>query len=47
MILWNQTGKGELTPTPLHPQPIVAKAQPTGENGLPPIVLNFPGDKGG
>ncbi|MEH1975147.1 MAG: flotillin family protein [Nostoc sp.] len=45
MILWNQTGKGELTPTPLHPQPVVNKAQSTSENGYPPIVVNFPGDK--
>ncbi|MEH1936106.1 MAG: flotillin family protein [Nostoc sp.] len=45
MILWNQTGKGELTPMPLHPQPVVAKAQPTSENGFPPIVVNFPADK--
>ncbi|MEH2323579.1 MAG: flotillin family protein [Nostoc sp.] len=45
LILWNQTGKGELTPTPLHPQPLVTKAQPTSENGLPPIVVNFPVDK--
>ncbi|MEH2274204.1 MAG: flotillin family protein [Nostoc sp.] len=45
MILWNQTGKGELTPTPLHPQPVVTKAQPTPENGLPPIIVNFPADK--
>lgn len=45
MILWNQTGKGELTPTPLHPQPVVTKAQPTPENGHPPIVVNFPLDK--
>ncbi|MEH2403206.1 SPFH domain-containing protein [Nostoc sp.] len=45
MILWNQTGKGELTPTPLHPQPVVTKPQPTTENGYPPIVVNFPGDK--
>ncbi|MFW9259971.1 SPFH domain-containing protein [Nostoc sp. CALU 546] len=45
MILWNQTGKGELTPTPLHPQPVVNKAQPTTENGIPPIVVNFPADK--
>ncbi|MEH2312743.1 MAG: flotillin family protein [Nostoc sp.] len=45
MILWNQTGKGELTPTPLHPQPVVTKAQPTTENGFPPIVVNFPADK--
>ncbi|MEH2044534.1 SPFH domain-containing protein [Nostoc sp.] len=45
MILWNQTGKGELTPTPLHPQPVVTQTQPTPENGLPPIVVNFPGDK--
>ncbi|MHC0065401.1 SPFH domain-containing protein [Nostoc sp. UIC 10890] len=45
MILWNQTGKGELTPTPLHPQPVVTKAQPTTENGIPPIVVNFPADK--
>ncbi|MEH2299933.1 MAG: flotillin family protein [Nostoc sp.] len=45
MILWNQTGKGELTPTPLHPQPVVTKAQPTAENGLPPIIVNFPADK--
>ncbi|AUB40518.1 Regulator of protease activity HflC, stomatin/prohibitin superfamily [Nostoc flagelliforme CCNUN1] len=45
MILWNQTGKGELTPTPLHPQPVVTKTQPTPENGHPPIVVNFPVDK--
>ncbi|MEH2349276.1 MAG: flotillin family protein [Nostoc sp.] len=45
MILWNQTGKGELTPTHLHPQPVVTKAQPTPENGYPPIVLNFPVDQ--
>ncbi|MHC5937821.1 SPFH domain-containing protein [Nostoc sp.] len=45
MILWNQTGKGELTSTHLHPQPLVTKAQPTAENGLPPIVVNFPTDK--
>ncbi|MEH1871399.1 SPFH domain-containing protein [Nostoc sp.] len=45
LILWNQTGKGELTPTPLHPQPVVNKGQPTSENGLPPIVVNFPVDK--
>ncbi|MEH2372507.1 SPFH domain-containing protein [Nostoc sp.] len=45
LILWNQTGKGELTPTPLHTQPVVSKAQPTSENGLPPIIVNFPGDK--
>ncbi|MEH2236435.1 SPFH domain-containing protein [Nostoc sp.] len=44
LILWNQTGKGELTPRPLHPQPIVTKVQPTSENGLPPIVVNFPVD---
>ncbi|MCC5631142.1 flotillin family protein [Nostoc sphaeroides CHAB 2801] len=45
LILWNQTGKGELTPTPLHPQPVVNQAQPTTENGLPPILVNFPIDK--
>ncbi|MBN3947734.1 MAG: flotillin family protein [Nostoc sp. NMS7] len=45
LILWNQTGKGELTPTPLHAQPVVTKAQPTSENGLPPIIVNFPVDK--
>ncbi|MHC5596232.1 MAG: SPFH domain-containing protein [Nostoc sp.] len=45
LILWNQAGKGELTPTPLHPQPVVNKAQPTAENGLPPILVNFPMDK--
>ncbi|WP_375513930.1 SPFH domain-containing protein [uncultured Nostoc sp.] len=45
MILWNQTGKGELTPTPLHAQPIVTQTQPTAENGLPPIIVNFPVDK--
>ncbi|MDF5735995.1 MULTISPECIES: flotillin family protein [unclassified Nostoc] len=45
MILWNQTGKGELTPTPLHPQPVVSKVQPTAENGLPPLIVNFPADK--
>ncbi|MHC5673307.1 SPFH domain-containing protein [Nostoc sp.] len=45
LILWNQTGKGELTPTPLHTKPVVTKAQPTSENGLPPIIVNFPVDK--
>lgn len=45
MILWNQTGKGELTSTSLHPQPVVSKGQPTPENGHPPIVVNFPVDK--
>jgi uncharacterized membrane protein YqiK len=45
MILWNQAGKGELTPTPLHPQPVANNGQPTAENGLPPIVVNFPLDK--
>ncbi|WP_341524840.1 flotillin family protein [Nostoc sp. UHCC 0302] len=45
LILWNQTAKpGELTPTPLRPQP-VANTQPPTENGLPPIVVNFPIDK--
>lgn len=45
MILWNQTGKhGELTPTPLHPQP-VTQTQPTTDNGIPPIVVNLPVDK--
>jgi uncharacterized membrane protein YqiK len=45
LILWNQTAKpGELTPTPSHPQP-VANTQPPTENGLPPIVVNFPIDK--
>ncbi|MCC5616191.1 flotillin family protein [Nostoc sp. CHAB 5836] len=45
MILWNQTGKGELKPTPLDPQPVVTQTQPTTENGYPPIVVNFPVDK--
>ncbi|MDZ7968695.1 MAG: flotillin family protein [Nostoc sp. DedSLP03] len=45
LILWNQTGKGELTPTPLHPQPVVSNGQSTTDNGLPPIVVNFPVDK--
>lgn len=45
MILWNQTGKGELKPTPLHAQPVVTQTQPTAENGLPPIIVNFPADK--
>ncbi|WP_375480110.1 SPFH domain-containing protein [uncultured Nostoc sp.] len=45
LILWNQTGKGELTPTPLHPQPIVTQTQSNTENGIPPIVVNFPVDK--
>ncbi|MBD2519066.1 flotillin family protein [Nostoc sp. FACHB-973] len=46
MILWNQTAKnGEITPTPLHPQPIVSQSQPTTENGIPPIIVNFPTDK--
>lgn len=45
MILWNQTGKGELKPTPLHPQPVVTQTQATTDNGLPPIVVNFPVDK--
>ncbi|MEH2068386.1 MAG: flotillin family protein [Nostoc sp.] len=45
LILWNQTAKqGELTPTPLHPQPI-SPTQPTTENGIPPIIVNFPVDK--
>ncbi|MCC5611362.1 flotillin family protein [Nostoc sp. CHAB 5834] len=45
MILWNQAGKGELTPTPLHPQPVVNQAQSNTENGIPPIIVNFPVDK--
>jgi uncharacterized membrane protein YqiK len=45
MILWNQAGKGELTPTPLHPQPVANNGQPTAENSYPPIVVNFPVDK--
>ncbi|MEH2246126.1 SPFH domain-containing protein [Nostoc sp.] len=45
MILWNQTSKGELKPTPLNAQPIVTQTQPTAENGLPPIIVNFPVDK--
>ncbi|MDZ8257191.1 flotillin family protein [Nostoc sp. ChiQUE01b] len=45
MILWNQTGKGELKPTPLHPQPVVTQTQSPAENGLPPIIVNFPADK--
>ncbi|WP_138498576.1 flotillin family protein [Nostoc sp. PA-18-2419] len=45
LILWNQTAKqGELTPTPLHPQPI-SQTQSTTENGIPPIIANFPVDK--
>ncbi|MCF2147322.1 flotillin family protein [Desmonostoc muscorum LEGE 12446] len=45
MILWNQTAKnGEVKPTPLHPQPI-SQSQPTTENGIPPIIVNFPVDK--
>ncbi|BAY74837.1 hypothetical protein NIES25_12530 [Nostoc linckia NIES-25] len=46
LILWNQSGNknGEITPTPLHPQPI-APTQPTPENGIPPIIVNFPTDK--
>ncbi len=45
MILWNQAGKnGEVKPTPLHPQPITP-TQPTAENGIPPIIVNFPTDK--
>ncbi|MBD2678353.1 MULTISPECIES: SPFH domain-containing protein [Nostoc] len=46
LILWNQTASknGDLTATPLHPQPI-APTQPTPENGIPPIVVNFPIDK--
>jgi uncharacterized membrane protein YqiK len=45
MILWNQTGhNGEVKPTSLHPQPI-SQTQPTAENGIPPIVVNFPVDK--
>ncbi|MFN6486044.1 MULTISPECIES: flotillin family protein [unclassified Nostoc] len=42
MILWNQTGKAELTSTSLHPQPVVSKTQPTPEKDFPPIVVNFP-----
>jgi uncharacterized membrane protein YqiK len=46
MILWNQTGKqGEITPTPLQAQPVVNKAQPTTQNGFPPIVVDLPSDK--
>ncbi|BDI18801.1 hypothetical protein ANSO36C_46030 [Nostoc cf. commune SO-36] len=45
LILWNQAGKGELTSTTLHPQPVVNNGQPTPENGYPPIVVNFPVDK--
>ncbi|RCJ24470.1 band 7 protein [Nostoc sp. ATCC 43529] len=46
LILWNQSANknGEITPTPLHPQPITP-TQPTPENGIPPIVVNFPVDK--
>jgi len=46
LILWNQSGNknGDLTATPLHPQPITP-TQPTAENGIPPIVVNFPTDK--
>jgi uncharacterized membrane protein YqiK len=45
MILWNQTGhNGEVKPTSLHPQS-VSQGQPTPENGIPPIVVNFPVDK--
>ncbi|AFY33070.1 flotillin family protein [Calothrix sp. PCC 7507] len=44
MILWNQTGKqGDITP--LHAKPVVEKAQPTTQNGFPPIVVDLPGDK--
>jgi uncharacterized membrane protein YqiK len=45
LILWNQSAKnGDLTATPLHPQPITP-TQTTPENGIPPIVVNFPADK--
>jgi uncharacterized membrane protein YqiK len=45
LILWNQSAKnGDLTATPLHPQPITP-TQTTPENGIPPIVVNFPVDK--
>ncbi|BAY62196.1 hypothetical protein NIES22_22650 [Calothrix brevissima NIES-22] len=45
LILWNQTAKpGETLPTPLHPQPIV-KTQPNGQSTIPPIVVDFTGDK--
>jgi uncharacterized membrane protein YqiK len=45
MILWNQTGhNGEVKPTSLHPQS-VNQGQPTAENGIPPILVNFPMDK--
>ncbi|MDZ8050144.1 MAG: SPFH domain-containing protein [Aulosira sp. ZfuVER01] len=45
MILWNQnTKQGEVTPTPLHPQPVV-KTQPNGQSTIPPIVVDFPVDK--
>ncbi len=45
MILWNQTGKtGEALPTPLHPQPIV-KTPPNGQSTIPPIVVDFSGEK--
>ncbi|MFN6563549.1 MAG: SPFH domain-containing protein [Nostoc sp. ChiSLP01] len=46
LILWNQSANknGDLTATPLHPQPI-APTQPTPENGISPIVVNFPVDK--
>ncbi|MFN6567199.1 SPFH domain-containing protein [Dendronalium sp. ChiSLP03b] len=46
MILWNQTAKpGEITPTPLHPQPIVPKTPPAPPNGATPLVVEFPTDK--
>ncbi|MBD2451035.1 flotillin family protein [Nostoc sp. FACHB-152] len=46
MILWNQTGKqGEVTPTPLHPQPIVVNKPPISTNNHSPIVAELPTDK--
>lgn len=45
LILWNQTGKpSEALPTPLHPQPVV-KTSPNGQSSIPPIVVDFTGDK--
>ncbi|MCC5639378.1 flotillin family protein [Nostoc sp. CHAB 5844] len=46
MILWNQTAKqGEVTPTPLHPQPIVVNKPPVSPNNHSPIVAELPTDK--
>jgi uncharacterized membrane protein YqiK len=46
MILWNQTGKqGEVTPTPLHPHPIVVNKPPVPTNNHSPIVAELSTDK--